>query len=187
MQREEAEQPRPGPPLSLPVPVPARRWCSSRHDTQRCQLLREGGREDPGRGEEKPGPSISHRPDTSRCTRSRCSGLVAAALRWQRALGSGSASPPQRTNPAAFRAAEQMEILGCVRTGPRTREMAQKCPRGRGTVLKGRTQLGFTALIRLLRGSHGRETPGRALRILLPPLLPPLGTAPPGAPRGERK
>lgn len=52
-----------------------------------------------------------------------------------------------------------MEILGCVRTGPRTREMAQKYRRGRGRVLKGRTQLGFTALIRTLTWP-GNASPG---------------------------
>lgn len=74
----------------------------------------------------------------------------------------GARSRPGALNPGAFRAAEQMEILGCVRTGPRTREMAQKYRRGRGRVLKGRTQLGFTALIRLLRRLtwEGNAAPG---------------------------
>lgn len=58
-----------------------------------------------------------------------------------------------------------MEILGCVRTGPRTREMAQKYRRGRGRVLEGRTQLGFAALIRLLQAHMA----GKRLALVPPP------------------
>lgn len=87
-----------------------------------------------------------------------CAVTASPGLGWDQ----GARSRPAALNPGAFRAAEQMEILGCVRTGPRTREMAQKYRRGRGRVLKGRTQLGFTALIRLLRTLtwQGNASPG---------------------------
>lgn len=79
-----------------------------------------------------------------------------------------------------------MEILGCVRTGPTTQEMAQKYSRGRERVLKGRIQPGFTTLIRLLAGdSHGRETTcTQAFCTPLPTLFSPLlghRSAPPRA------